>query len=65
MYSILGRSTNLLNAVSTNSPLVSFIITNFKGISWLPPCIDSIQRSDYTNYEINIIERKDRGIGIG
>ena len=56
----LQQSSNqpkIQESLSSN-PLVSVIITNFKGISWLKPCLESVIQNRYDNYEIIIIDVK-------
>ena len=41
----------------TNSkPLVSIIILNYNSGTWLTNCVDSILKTDYSNYEIIVID---------
>ena len=41
----------------TNSkPLVSIIILNYNSGTWLTDCVDSILKTDYSNYEIIVID---------
>jgi GT2 family glycosyltransferase len=39
-----------------NKPLVSVIIVNFNGLSVLKPCLESLLKSDYPNYEIIVVD---------
>ena len=48
------------------SPLVSIILLNFNGMMYIRNCIQSVLNSDYTNFELIIVDNKstDRSIDV-
>lgn len=37
---------------------ISIVITNFNGLRWLKPCLDSVRQQDYKNFEVVFVDNR-------
>jgi hypothetical protein len=44
------------NEEKTQSPLVYIIVLNYNGLEWLKKCIPSLQKTNYSNYKILVVD---------
>lgn len=42
--------------MSDAKPIVSVVIPNLNGMKWLPGCLEALQRQDFTDFEIIVID---------
>lgn len=53
-------SSNFLSTITMSGPAtsgkVSIIITNFNGLRWLKPCLDSVRQQEYKNFEVVFVD---------
>ena len=53
---MIGNNIKMKNIGNATIPLVSIIILNYNAGNLLIDCIDSIQKTNYENYEIILVD---------